>query len=831
MPPSDTSDRRSAHSPPGRAYRWIVSPLLLVLAATSLLPGLCLGQIGGAQPSRLIDLVEVTPRDEQTDIVIQFNCSMRYVTHLPATEGSELRVQLLPAPDCGLSPLSQIVPEVPPVSDESGVVQSARLESDAPGQVSLLIGFRALQQYVIAQGADPRGLRIRLLRTSHARSRVLITQSPDAAENFAVNLESQPKPFDPAAIQLARERLELPVFVSETRVGEVKWYRLRAGPLERRADAEAVLNRALPDYPRAWIAQGDDAVTADVNTPGAAAALPAVGRIGTDPPLDPSAITRIMAEARTALSAREYPKAIALLTQLQRQPEFPDRARAQELLGLARERSGQLAHAKAEYEEYLRRYPKGEAAERVASRLRILRAASGAEKSASGAGTDANRAWQINGGWAQLFRYDSTKFDSGNTNSGTPVPSNSQQTTRQNALYNDIDFLARHRGQDIDLMTRVSAGYVKEFQADAFGDTRRVSLASIELNDRAIGLLARAGRQVRYQDGILGTFDGLLLTYLVRPGWTLSAAAGYPVEQTGNSVQTKERFESLALGYAPPGKHWDGSVFAAAQQFDGVRDRRAVGFEARYLAARASVIGFVDYDVSFKSLNVATLLGTVQLPAHWLVSLDAERRNSPVLTTRNALIGQPYNSIAELEQHFTLQEIYQFARDRTPVTDNYTFTATAPWGQRFHFAATVAATRLGATPASGGVDAQPSTGLDLTYQAQLYGSSLFASSDFNILTFTYGDTEIGKIEALSASSRFPIGGAWRIGPRVSIDRRSIVTDRSTEVTVLPSLLLDYQRGRNLVQLEVGGQTGKRDATQQTENTRRYYVSLAYRIGF
>ena len=90
---------------------------------------------------------------------------------------------------------------------------------------------------------------------------------------------------------------------------------------------------------------------------------------------------------------------------------------------------------------------------------------------------------------------------------------------------------------------------------------------------------------------------------------------------------------------------------------------------------------------------------------------------------------------------------------------------------------------------------------------------------------------MGKIEALSASSRFPIAGAWRIGPRLSVDHRDIVSDGSTQFTVLPSLLLDYQRGRKLLQLEVGGQTGKRSATQQTENTRRYYVSAAYRISF
>jgi hypothetical protein len=381
------------------------------------------------------------------------------------------------------------------------------------------------------------------------------------------------------------------------------------------------------------------------------------------------------------------------------------------------------------------------------------------------------------------------------------------------------------------MLMRLSAGYAKQFAADAFGDNKRVSLASIEVNDRSLGLLARVGRQVRYQDGILGTLDGIFLSYRLHPGWTLNAAAGYPVEQTRESVQTRERFESLALAYAPAGRHWDGSLFAAAQQFDGVRDRRAAGFEARYLTSRASLIGFVDYDVSFQSLNVAMLIGTVQLPGRWVVSLDTERRNSPVLTTRNALIGQPDTSLAQLEQSFTLQEIYQLARDRTPTTDDYTVTATAPLGERFHFAATVAASRIGATPSSGGVDAQPSTGLDVTYQVQVYGSSIWSSSDFNILTATYGDTEAGRIEALSASSRFPVGGAWRLGPRLSIDHRDIVFDGSSQITVLPSVLLDYQRGRKLLQVEIGGQTGRRSATMQTENTRRYYVSLAYRIGF
>src|SRR5262249_56885496 len=113
---------------------------------------------------------------------------------------------------------------------------------------------------------------------------------------------------------------------------------------------------------------------------GGAETLPAVEKSGSDPPLDPATLNRLFADARGAMNPHDYPPAITILPRLQRQPEFPQRAAMQELLGLARERSGQLAHAKAEYQEYLRRYPNGEAANRVARQLVALSAASTAAR-------------------------------------------------------------------------------------------------------------------------------------------------------------------------------------------------------------------------------------------------------------------------------------------------------------------------------------------------------------------------------------------------------------------------------------------------------------------
>ncbi|HEV2284694.1 MAG TPA: hypothetical protein VGR80_01530, partial [Steroidobacteraceae bacterium] len=590
-----------------------------------------------------------------------------------------------------------------------------------------------------------------------------------------------------------------------------------------------------------WLASGDDTVTTAMEASGTPLQqLPPVERIGSDPLLPPSELKSLLTEARAAMDKHDYPRAIALLTKLQRQPEFPERANAQELLGLAYERAGHLAHAKAEYEEYLRRYPQGESAERVAFRLKTLRDAEARERTGREAPVE-QRGWEVSGDWSQQARYDGSSISNGAPPPGTQTVPLASTATTDNAVFNDLDLLARHRGDNVDWIGRLSAGYDRSFQssAAALGNPTRVSLASIEMLDRPLGLLARVGRQVSVEDGILGTFDGVDVSWQFKPAWSLDAAAGYPVEQLILAPQTQERFETLALHLAPPGAHWDGSVFATTAQFQGLKDRQAAGFETRYVGSVASLVAVVDYDTFYRSLNTASLIGTLALPAHWNVSFDAERRNSPVLTTRNALIGQTATDIQQLEQLFTAQQIYQLARDRTPVTSDYSLTMTRPLGERFQITGIVTAEETGATPASGGVGAVAATGMQLDYQTQLAATDLWHAGDFSVLTLETGETEIGRIDSIAATSRFPIGGAWRLGPRFSIYQLTSLTDGSKETTYIPSALLDWTRGRWLFQLDTGAELGHREAFVplangtfvQTQQTSRYYISLEYRVTF
>jgi hypothetical protein len=779
--------------------------------------------------ARFVDVIELTDRGDQADIVVAFNCSLRYQSHLPQSEGAELRIQLVPQADCGVAPGTQIATELPPLSGGESIIKSARVESDVPGQVTLVLSWVQSERFVLVQGVDPRSLRLRLV--DRARGRVQVNEPLEIDRRYALNLDSQPKPFDDAAIQRAQTLLNAPAYVAQADVDGEKWYRLRVGPIAKRTDAELLLKVAVADYPRAWIAIEDDAMGTPTTSD---ETLPNVERIGSDEALADAERKALLDGARKALSKRDYAAAITALTRLQRQPEFVERAAAQELLGLARERAGQLAHAKAEYEEYLRRYPQGEAAERVRLRLRTLREASLKERTGWGS-QGADMGWKFSGGVGQTYRYDGSKTDSttttGSASQGAGV---STATSSQNGLMTDLDFLARRRGEVVDITARVSAGYNKNFSSATFGansNNTRLSIASVELVDRNLGLLARVGRQALNSGGVLGSFDGAYVSWNWVPSWGVQVSAGYPVELASASIATRRKFSSMSLAFTPPGARWDAHAYVAQQQFEGELDRRAVGGELRYLGSSGSVVALADYDTYFKSLNTIALLGTWQLPARWSVSFDAERRNSPVLTTGNALIGENATSLAELEQRLFPDEIYQLALDRTPKTSQYSLTLTRPLAQRFQFSATVSASAIGATPASDGIAAQPATGTNLAYQAQFYGSNIFVTGDFNVLSFNYSNTEVGQLSSLGMLMRFPLTATWRMGPRLTLEHRKLSSDDSSENNAVPALLLDYVKGRGQLQFEAGGQLGKRSSVAQEQKSTRYYGSLAYRLGF
>lgn len=786
------------------------------LIAALLCAGTVQAQIGGP----LLDAVDSSDGDRNVNVFVQLRCSAQYVGQNPQDHGTSVTVKLRLGADCGAEVANRMT-ERSAGGGGSSIVRGVRIEQTIPGEVEVTIDWNGLHAFVLAPTTDAHGLRLRILDAfASPRAAVTVAQIDESTSGYAVNMESSTTPFPPAAIADAAALLKTTVHVSEVELAGQTWYRLRAGPVSSRADAQLLLALARQRYPRAWLGVADEPAAAEVVLPPSTELAP---RTVSDATLPAAEIAALLSEARDAMSRRDLPRAIELLTKLTRQPEFDERSRAQEMLGLAHERAGQLAHAKAEYEEYLRRYPKGDAVARIRTRLRTLAGAHRVARDGTLISTEeADHSWRIDGGASQMYRWERSALTTGDV---------SDQQQDQNALYTDGDFIARRRGERFDFVSRVSAGYAHDMLSEGPGDQTRVSSAFVELNDRALGVAARIGRQSRNSGGLLGTFDGLFASYQLKPRFALNAAAGFPVESTRESPQSGRRFFGVSAEFGPFRDQLDFGAFAVTQQIAGESDRQAIGMEARYFVPGRTLLAMVDYDVHYQELNSAVLTGSLQLPARWTASFSADHRRAPVLTTRNALIGQPVQSLDELLALFSPREVEQLARDRTPLSDLFSFSVSRPLGERFQFSLEAYGSRFAATVASGNVAATPASGLEKTVQLQLSANNVAQANDLWALSARFQDGAQATVTSLGLAARMPVGGAWRLGPRLRVDRRESRLDDSKETLYVPTLRLDYQRGRAWFECEAGAEFGARKLTSADESSQRLYFGLGYHVSF
>jgi tetratricopeptide (TPR) repeat protein len=495
------------------AFSWLA--MTQALAAPTPAAGL-----SGGPVVRFIDTQEL---EDHADISIEFACSVRYVINVPASHGDSTKITLRLGPDCGPQ-LSPLLPELPVVGGGGQLVTGARVDSIIPGEITLELTWSRPLDFVMAPTASGIGLRVRLLNTNRRKGTAFIDENSPPA-TYAVNLDASQVKFTRDAVEAAAAKLQTQAYVSETDIDEAHWYRLRVGPFTSRGEAERVLKIAQVQYPRAWLAIDDEKTDLSVVERAGAQSRP-LARV-TDAPLSDADRAAIMNDARAALAAHRYPEAVDLLNRLLRQPEYPARADAQELLGLVRERAGQLAQAKAEYQDYLLQYPQGAGAARVRARLQALAQASLAAAPTGQFGAAPGNRLTFVGSAAISYQYGKDQTVSAGTTTTTSSINSAQ-------VYGDL--LLRYRGERYDFTARVDAGYTHNVQSTFGGSQDRTTAAYAELADRLFGVTARVGRQSLAAQGVIGLFDGLFVGYQVNSSWSIGAAAGLPAYTSYSQV-------------------------------------------------------------------------------------------------------------------------------------------------------------------------------------------------------------------------------------------------------------------------------------------------------
>jgi hypothetical protein len=297
-------------------------------------------------------------------------------------------------------------------------------------------------------------------------------------------------------------------------------------------------------------------------------------------------------------------------------------------------------------------------------------------------------------------------------------------------------------------------------------------------------------------------------------------------------VETNRRFIGAAVDFDRLIGEWTVSPYVTRQTIDGIADRQAVGVDVRYFDERFSLTSMVDYDIDYGELNTALVFGTWRLANRVTLSAVLDQRTSPVLTTRNALIGQPVTTIDELLLVWTEDEIRAIARERTADSRTTTLGIAAPIAERWQVNADVTLTEIGDSVASAGVAAVPGTGVQTYYSASFVGSALFGTNDVSIFNLRAGEADEFTSRQLTWDMRFPVGRKLRINPRLKLAVwESPATGRRRE-SIAPSLRLLLNTARHYrLELEAGNDNLVRtDMGGEQEATGRF-LNLGYRADF
>jgi hypothetical protein len=228
----------------------------------------------------------------------------------------------------------------------------------------------------------------------------------------------------------------------------------------------------------------------------------------------------------------------------------------------------------------------------------------------------------------------------------------------------------------------------------------------------------------------------------------------------------------------------------------------------------------------------------VQLLGNWTaadrttVNLLLDYRNSPILTTSNALQGQTALTIEELLAIYTEQEIFDLALDRTADSKLATLGVTHPLTGRLQVSGDVTVSNLSDTPASGGVAAVPGTDNEYFYSLQLIGSDLLKPGDLTVLGLRLGNATTTDIASVSLNTRYPVTNDFRVNPRMRIDYRRNLVDDTEQFIYRPSARLTWNVKRSFrLEAEFGGELSDRELVTGSTATNSYFVNLGYRADF
>jgi len=493
------------------------------------------------------------------------------------------------------------------------------------------------------------------------------------------------------------------------------------------------------------------------------------------------ALTEMMEEANDLMTENNFIQAIQIYKKILETAKGTDRQQTKELLGYALEKDGQLEEAKEEYKEYLQEYPREVDTDRVILRKQRIAIALRALQIRKKTDKESNK-WDVDyyGTVSEFFFRDQT------------TPKGSQIRVNRSEFITNVNLNGRWKNNNYDLRSQASWGYLNNLLSSGKDDDF-VNLLSFEAKNKDRGLFGKIGRQIRTSGGLLDIFDGAHLAYQISPKVKINTVHGSPVEDTSvKAINSDRRFNGMGFDFGTFKERWDFVVFLLNQENHGLTDRRAVGGEVRFYENNKSLFTTLDYDIFFEKLNIFSFNGWWLLPTKTTLSLVYDYRNSPSLTTNNALAGQDAKELSDLFSRLSKKEIYQMAKDRTAITKSLSLSVSQTLKRDVQLTGDVTRYEWEGTRTSGGIEGFPGAGADYFYSLQLITYNNFKKKDIVITGIHMDDTAEHYTYGMTFSVQYPVSQKLKLIPDFLFDYRDTKINSEHRWRARPSLRADYR---------------------------------------
>ena len=699
----------------------------------------------------------------------------------------------------------------------------------------LVVQFASPTRYSVRAGRGNRSIEI-IIEGMGSVVRVpsvpaIATRAENVARPYFVTIPASPDSDASVSISIPAALQEYETFTSPRVVNGRTVLDTNVGYFATLSEAESARKLLLGRFPGAVVST---LPTARAGAPGLAPEVAGQG-LASSAEVNDKAET-LFAAGQAAYDRGDAAAALEPLNQLLNLPPNSATRKAQQLVGQARLKLGDVEGARSEFELFISLYPTGQASDRIREQLAGLPAKAVASPERKVA-EELTSPWT---GSLSAFYFGGKAKTRSQEFQDSPISGLSQlastndiSDTVQNQLQTTMDLNWRRRDAETDTRFVLRDSYTADFQPRG-RNRNRLSALYFDRRSFVNGTSFRVGRQSPTGGGVLYRFDGLQGGYAFAPKWKVNAVAGVP---TDDLLDTRRRLYGAWIDAEAITNEISASLFFNQQTLDGAVDRRAIGTDLRYFSGGVSAFAQIDYDTIFRKVNIASVSATWQLPDTTVVNFNYDNRAQPVLALGNILFYPDINAtttarrLQDLSATDSLTTLREQVKKVTPYQKTALLGVTTPLTTNWQVGGDVRLSNTGEVKPVPLIypSGSPATGNIWSVGAQLIGSNIYSTRDTQLFNASVLRGPLYRGTLLAYNNLSSVGANLQVEPSLNFYRQTDSTGlKNTRWT--PGLRVTYRAMQQIsLESELTYQRSTLTSPTRTEasNLAYYYLGVRY----